>query len=62
MKLNKDKVEVEMAKKQLSVANVAEAMGVTRQALYRYFNREVRPQTVGRLAEVLGSSVESIVD
>lgn len=64
LKLDKKKVSIIMAKKQLSIKEIADKMGVTLQCVVRLTQNEngLLPVTVGRLAEALGVEVEDIIE
>lgn len=62
MQLNKQKVMLFMAKQELSIADLAERYGVTKQRMSYILNcSKVRPETAGKLARVLKVDVTEII-
>ena len=63
MKLHREKINVAMAKKKKTVAQLAEAYGVSRSRMNIILNSQtVTPATVGRLADVLKVDVTEIIE
>jgi len=63
MQLNKQKLMLLMAQKQLSIAELAERYGVTKQRMSYILNcAQVKPKTAGKLAEALGVDVTEIIE
>lgn len=64
LNLDKKKIAVIMAKKELSLSQIAEKMGTTLQAVVRLMSNTagVLPTTVGRLAKALEVEVEEIIE
>lgn len=63
MKISKHKVELLMAKKQLSQKDLAADMGVAASCVGGIIRRQTaQPSTVGRLAAALGVPVENILE
>lgn len=63
MKLSRDKINLQLARKQWTVKNLAEAYGVTRNRINILLNqREVSTVSAGRLAAALGVDVTEILE
>ena len=63
MRINRDKVDICRARKKKSVADLAEAYGVSRARMNVILNqREISVVSAGRLAEALGVDVTEIID
>ena len=63
MKINSDKVDICRARKKKSVADLAEAYGVSRARMNVILNqREVSVVSAGRLADALGVDVTEIIE
>lgn len=63
MKLSRDKINIEMARKRMSVAALAKAYGVSRARINVILNqREVSVISAGRMADALGCDVTDILE
>lgn len=64
MKLSVDKLDIEIARKKLSINELCEKSGLPRTTVgqARRGARNVKPQTIGRLAEALGVDVTEIIE
>ena len=63
MKLSRDKIELQRAKKCMTMANMAQAYGVSRQRMTTILNqREATPVCAGRIAAALGVDVTEILE
>ena len=64
MKLCKGKIDVIMARKQLSIDDVCKSSGVPRETFKQARNgkRNPRPVTVGKIAKALGVDVTEIIE
>ena len=63
MKISRDKINIEMARKTMTVAQLADAYGVSRARINVILNqREVSVVSAGRLAAALGVDVTEIIE
>ncbi len=63
MKLNRDKVNIAMARKKMNVTDLAKAYGVSRARMNVILNSQVlTPVCAGRVADALGVDVTEIID
>ena len=63
MKLNRDKVDIALARKMMTVRELAKAYGVSRARINVILNSQViTPVCAGRVAEALGVDVTEIID
>lgn len=62
MKLNKNAVELLMARKQLTVKEMADNAGISVRTYYTGCNKDILPTKVGALAAALGVDVEEIIE
>lgn len=63
MKLSKNKINIAMARKQMTVQQLAEAYGVSRNRINILLNqREVSTVSAGRMAQALGVDVTEILE
>lgn len=63
VKINRDKINVAMARKKMTVGDLADAYGVSRNRINILLNqREVSVGSAGRLAEALGVDVTEILE
>ena len=63
MKLSRDKIDLQLARNQWTVKNLAEAYGVTRNRINILLNqREVSTVSAGKLAAALGVDVTEILE
>lgn len=63
MRLNRDKINICMARKKMSVTALADAYGVSRSRMNIILNqREVSVVSAGRLAEALECDVTEIIE
>lgn len=62
IELDRKKIDICRARKKMSVADLAEAYGVSRARMNVILNqREVTPVSAGRLADTLGVDVTEII-
>lgn len=64
MNLNKEKVEVMLARKCMTYKDLCNKSGVWYQTIWKSFNRkkDTQPYTVGLIARALGVDVEEIIE
>lgn len=63
MILNRNKINIVLARKQMSVTALAKAYGVSRTRMHIILNsKDVTPICAGRLAEAIGMDVEDIIE
>ena len=63
MRISRDKINICMARKKMSVTALAESYGVSRARINVILNqREVSTISAGRLAEALGVDVTEIIE
>ncbi len=63
MKLSRDKVNIAMARKMMTVTDLAKAYGVSRARMNVILNSQVlTPVCAGRVADSLGVDVTEIID
>lgn len=63
MKINREKINIELARKKMTVAALADAYGVSRARMNVILNqREVSTVSAGRLADALGVDVTEIIE
>lgn len=63
MKLSRHKIDIKMAEKKYSIANLAEVYGVSHQRMRMILNSQrVTTVTAGKLAEALGVPVTEIIE
>ncbi|MBD5515220.1 MAG: helix-turn-helix domain-containing protein [Lachnospiraceae bacterium] len=63
MKINREKIDIERARKKMSINALAEAYGVSRARINVILNqRELSVVSAGRLAEALGCDVTEIIE
>lgn len=63
MKLDRNKVDIAMARKKMTVAQLAEAYGVSRARIHIILNSQViTPVCAGRVAAALGCDVTEIIE
>ena len=63
MKLNRDKVNIAMARNKMSATDLAKAYGVSRARINVILNSQsLTPICAGRVAEALGVDVTEIID
>lgn len=63
MKISREKINIELARKEMGVTDLAKAYGVSRARMNVILNsREVSTVSVGRLAKSLGVDVTKIVE
>lgn len=63
MYLNRDKINLAMARKKTTVAQLSEVYGVSRVRMNVILNsQKVSPATVGKLADALGVDVTEIIE
>ncbi len=63
MKINKEKIDIELARKKMNIKALAEAYGVSRARMNVILNqREVSTISAGRLADALGVDVTEIME
>ena len=62
MRANKDKIKLTMARKCMSTAELTEAAQMPRATVTKVASgREVKPSTIGRIAQALGVDVTEIM-
>ncbi len=62
MELSRNKINIAMARKKMTVSELAKAYGVSRARINVILNqREVTPLCAGRIAEALGCDVTEIL-
>lgn len=63
MTVSKEKVNIILARKQITAAALCETAGFSRNRLYAILNsKKVSPKTAGRVAEALGVDVTEIIE
>ena len=63
MELSREKINVKMARKQMTVQKLAEAYGVSRARMNVILNqRTVSVVSAGRMAAALGCDIEEIIE
>ena len=63
MKLNREKVKLVMARKQLGVSDIAERSGKCKQRISTVLNSvNVTPKTAGMIANALGVDITEILE
>ena len=63
MKLDREKINLQLAKREQTVSGIGRELGVSRQRMYVMLNsKNVLPKTAGRLAKVLGVDVTEIIE
>ena len=63
MKLSRDKINVAMARKKMTIVELAGVYGASRARMNVILNqRFVTPMTAGRMAEALGVDVTEIIE
>lgn len=63
MRVNRNKLELIMAKKGLNQKKLAEVSGVSRQSLsYTMNGRNCRPELLGKISKALGVEPEEIIE
>lgn len=63
MKISREKINIEMARKKMTVKQLAEAYGVSRARINVILNqREVSIVVAGRLSDALGVDVTEIIE
>ena len=63
MKLNRDKVDIALARKMMNATDLAKAYGVSRARMHVILNSQsLTPATAGRIAKALGVDVTEIID
>ena len=63
MKLNKEKIDLAMARKSYNITQLAKSYGVSAQRIYIILGqKEVSPAVAGRLSAALGVDVTEILE
>lgn len=63
MKLSREKINLIMARKNLTVGDLADAYGASVQRIHVIFNsKKVAPLTAGKMATALGVDVTEIIE
>lgn len=63
MKINREKINIQMARKKMTVKQLAEAYGVSRARIHVILNqREISVIAAGRLSDALGVDVTEIIE
>lgn len=63
MKISREKINIEMARKKMTVVHLAEVYGVSRARMNVILNSQViTPVCAGRVADALGCDVTEIIE
>lgn len=63
MRLNKEKALVQLAERCMSVRDLADSYGCTKQRMYRLLKQQTTTvKTIGKLAKALNCDVKEIID
>ena len=63
MKLNRNKVDIVLARNSMSISDLAASYGCSRNRIYAILNSlNVKPQSVGKMATALKCDVTDIID
>ncbi|MCI8858430.1 MAG: helix-turn-helix transcriptional regulator [Lachnospiraceae bacterium] len=63
MKISREKINIQMARKKMTVKQLAEAYGVSRARIHVILNqREISVIAAGRLSDALGVDVTEIIE
>lgn len=63
MKINKKKIDLLLAERMLTIAELADLIGVSRQMIYYVEKKSsVQPKTAGKIAAALGVPVLDIIE
>lgn len=63
MQLDRNKIDLVMAKREMSVIDLAAACGITRQRASMILNsKNTQPKTVGKIANALGVEPEELLE
>ena len=63
MKIGREKINIQMARKKMTVKQLAEAYGVSRARIHVILNqREISVIAAGRLSDALGVDVTEIIE
>lgn len=63
MRLNKEKMLVQLAERCMSVRDLADSYGCTKQRMYRLLKQQTTTvKTIGKLAKALNCDVKEIID
>lgn len=61
MKLNKNAIDLLLARKRLTIREMASIAGISDRTYYRGIETEINPKQVGKLAAALGVDPEEII-
>lgn len=63
MTLDREKVDVILANRKMTVTDLCETAGISRNRFYTVMNsKKISPKTAGRFAEILGVPVTEIIE
>ena len=63
MTLDREKVNLILAERKMTVTDLCETAGISRNRFYTVMNsKKISPKTAGRFAEILGVPVTEIID
>lgn len=63
MTLDREKVDIVLANRKMTVTDLCETAGISRNRFYTVMNsKKISPKTAGRFAEILGVPVTEIID
>ena len=63
MTLNREKVNLILAERKMTVTDLCETAGISRNRFYTVMNsKKIAPKTAGRFAEILGVPVTEIIE
>ena len=62
MTLDREKVDIVLANRKMTVTDLCETAGISRNRFYTVMNsKKISPKTAGRFAEILGEPVTEII-
>ena len=63
MTLSKEKISIILARKKISVSELCETSGISRNRFYVLTNsKNIQPKTAGKFADILGVDVAEIIE
>lgn len=63
MTLSREKIDIILAERKMSVTDLCNTVGVSRNRFYTVMNsKRISPKTAGRFAEILGVAVTEIIE
>lgn len=63
MTLDREKVDIVLANRKMTVTDLCETAGISRNRFYTVMNsKKISPKTAGRFAEILGVPVTEIIE